>query len=464
MKCFDVVVLGAGSAGEAIASALAEAGRSVALVEALRVGGECPYVACMPSKALLHSAEARSRAKALRRLGAASAAPTLDDDDLAFRAAVERRDEIAEHRDDSRAARGVEGKGVALVRGRGRITGPGVVDVDGEELRWTDLVIATGSVPVAPDVAGLDRVPTWTSDEALSAQDRPASLVVMGGGAVGCELAQAHARFGVDVTIVESAPRLLGKEEPSIAEALAGNFRDEGIDVRLGVEVEWAELSQEDLARVHLSDGTTLDAARVLVAVGRKPTTNDLGLGVLGVVTGDRGELSIDAQCRIEGYDHLWAAGDVTGIAPYTHTANYQARVLVENLLGGKRAADYRAIPRAIYTDPAVASVGMDETTAREQGVDAVTAVMDLAEVARTSSEGNDGGRLVLTADRDAGVLIGAAAIGPRADEWLAEATLAIHAEIPLRVLVDVVHAFPTFGEAFESPVRGLARLVKKAT
>lgn len=455
-----MVVLGAGSAGEAIANALAEAGRSVALVETLRVGGECPYVACMPSKALLRSAEARSEVRALRRLGGASVVPTLDDDDLAFRAAVARRDEIAEHRDDSDAAQGAADNGVVLVRGRGRITAPGVVDVEGEELGWTDLVIATGSSPVEPDVPGLDRVPTWTSDEALSAQDRPRSLVVMGGGAVGCELAQAHARFGVVVTLVESGPRLLGKEEPSIAETLAGNLRDEGIDVRLGVEVERAELVEEGLARVHLSDGTTVDAARVLVAVGRRPTTAGLGLEVLGIEAAEKGELPIDAQCRIEGQEHVWAAGDVTGIAPYTHTANYQARVLVENLLGGDRAADYRAIPRAVYTDPTVASVGMDAATAGAEGIDAVTAVMDLAEVARTSSEGSGGGRLVLTADRDAGVLIGAAAIGPRADEWLAEATLAIRAEIPLRLLVDVVHAFPTFGEAFEPPIRELARSV----
>ena len=457
MESFDVVVLGAGSAGESIANALAGAGRSVALVEMLRVGGECPYVACMPSKSVLRSAEARFQAKALRELGAAAAAPTLDDEDLAFRAAVERRDDIAEGRDDAAAAKGVEQAGVALVRGRGTITGPGVVDVEGRQLGWTDLVIGTGSNPVRPPVEGLDQVPTWTSDEALSAQDRPASLLVMGGGAVGCELSQAHARFGVDVTLVESGPQLVGKEEASIAEALASVLRGEGIDVRLGVEVQRAELTGDGLARVHLSDGSKVEVARVLLAVGRQPTTDGLGLAALGIEPGDDGAVQVDDHCRVEGQQHVWAAGDVTGTAPYTHTANYQARILSANLLGGDRSADYRAIPRAVYTDPAVASVGMDAETAKEQGIDAITAVLDLAEVARTATEGNDGGRLVLTADRARGVLIGAAAIGPRADEWLSEATLAIRAEVPLSVLTDVVHAFPTFGEAYEPPLRDLA-------
>lgn len=457
MESFDVVVLGAGSAGEAISTALAKEGRRVALVESLRVGGECPYVACMPSKSLLRSAQARVEARSLRDLAGASVPLVLDDEDLAYRRAVERRDDIAEHRDDAGAAQEAEQAGVVLVRGRGRIVRAGVVDVEGRELGCTDLVLATGSQPNRPPIPGLEGVPTWTSDEALSAQDRPRSLVVMGGGAVGCELAQVHVRFGVRTTLVESGPQVAGKEEPSIAALLAQVLRDDGVDLRLGVEVERAELTADGMAKVHLSDGTSVEAERVLVAVGRTPTTDGLGLDVLGIEPDVKGAVQVDDHCRVRGQAHVWAAGDVTGAAPYTHTANYQARVVTENLLGRNRVADLRAIPRAVYTDPAVASVGMAEEQARAQGIDAMTAVMDLGEVARTSTEGGAGGRLVLTADREKGVLIGASAIGPRADEWLSEATLAIRAQVPLSVLSDVVHAFPTFGEAYEPPLRELA-------
>jgi pyruvate/2-oxoglutarate dehydrogenase complex dihydrolipoamide dehydrogenase (E3) component len=461
MESFDVVVLGAGSAGESIARAVAEAGRSVALVEQLRVGGECPYVACMPSKAMLRSAEARADTRQLTDLGGASTPAALDDDALAFRSAAQRRDDISVHRDDAEAAQGLQGAGVTLVRGRGRVARDGVLEVDGRELRWRDLVVGTGSTPVRPPVDGLEDVPTWTSDEALSAQDRPESLLVMGGGAVGCELAQVHARFGVAVTLVESGPRLAGTEEPSIADLLADALRASGVDVRLGVSVERC-VNGGTGAVVHLSDGSTVEAARVLVATGRKPTTGGLGLDVLGIEPNDQGALEVDDHCRVRGQQHVWAAGDVTGIAPYTHTANYQARIVAANLLGGERTADYRAIPRAIYTSPAVASVGMPEEQAREQGIDAVTATMDVAEVARAATEGAGGGRLVLTADRRRGVLIGAAVIGPRADEWLSEATVAIRGEVPLSVLQDVVHAFPTFGEAYEPPLRELAAKVQE--
>lgn len=459
MDTFDVVVLGAGSAGENIATSLAEAGRSVALVESLRVGGECPYVACIPSKAMLRSAQARTEARHLSAPAGAAADPAMDDDAAAFRAAARRRDELAEHRDDSGTADEVEQTGVVLVRGRGTVTGPGTVDVEGWVLGWTDLVVATGSAPTVPPLPGLAEVATWTSDEALSASERPGSLLVLGGGAVGCELSQVHARFGCATTLVESSPQLAGKEEASIAALLADVLRRDGVDLRLETEVERFEPTGDGRARAHLSDGTTLEADRVLVAVGRRPSTEGIGLEALGL--SPDGPLEVDDHGRVAGQEHVWAAGDVTGVAPYTHAANYQARVVVENLLGGDRAADYRAIPRAVYTDPAVSSVGMDEQTARDAGIDAVAAVMDLGEVARAATEGGGGGRLVLTADRNRGVLVGAAAIGPRADEWLSEAVLAIRAGVPLAVLTDVVHAFPTFGEAYEPPLRELAAAVR---
>ena len=460
METFDVVVLGAGSAGEAVSRTLAGEGRSVALMESLRVGGECPYVACMPSKAMLRSAQARDEARSIVDRGGAATPMALDDDDRAYARAAARRDEIAEHRDDSSTATSVEAAGVVLVRGRGRVVRPGVVAVDGRELAYTDLVLGTGSQATVPPIPGLDDVPTWTSDEALSATERPASLLVMGGGAVGCELAQVHARFGVTTTLVEAGPQVAGKEEPSIAALLAEVLRGDGIDVRLDTEVQGFARTAQGRARASLSDGTSVEAERVLVAVGRGPTTGGLGLELLGIELDDGGAVPVDERCRVVGQEHVWAAGDVTGAAPYTHTANYQARIVAENLLGRDRVADLRAIPRAVYTDPAVASVGMAQEQAREQGIDAITAVMDLGEVARTSTQGSGGGRLVLTADRAAGVLIGAAALGPHADEWLSEAVLAIRARVPLSVLTDVVHAFPTFGEAYEPPLRELAEQV----
>ena len=461
MDSFDVVVLGAGSAGEVIGVTLARQGRRVALVESFRVGGECPYVACMPSKAMLRSAQARQETRSLVRLAGASSPVALDGDDEAFRAAVGRRDEIAEHRRDDSTTQMVQKAGVVLVRGRGRVVRPGVVEVDGRELAFTDLVIATGSQPTTPPIDGLDEVPTWTSDQALSARERPQSLLVMGGGAVGCELAQVHARFGVRTVLVESGPQVAGKEESSIAALLAQVLRDDGVDVRLETTVERLE-PQGGGARAHLSDGTTVEVERVLVAVGRTPTTDGLGLDVLGIETGDSGAIEVDEHCRVVRQEHVWAAGDVTGVAPYTHTANYQAAIVAANLLGAERRTDLRAIPRAIYTDPAVASVGMAQQQAREQGIDAITATMDLGELARTATEGNRGGRLVLTADRARGVLIGAAAIGPHADEWLAEAVLAVRAQVPIEVLADVVHAFPTFGEAYEPPMRELLEKVRR--
>ncbi len=457
---YDVVILGAGSAGEALAGRLADAGRSVALVEGLRVGGECPYVACMPSKAMLRAAEARTTAGRLRELGGAAERLPLGDARLAYAAAARRRDEVAEHRDDSEAAKGLASRGVTLVRGRGVVSGQGSVTVslaDGAErtLGWTDLVVATGSLALRPGLPGIDTVPTWSSDEALSTTERPDSLLVLGGGAVGCELAQVHARFGVEVTLIESAQQLLAKEEPSIAAALAAVLRTEGVDVQLGTEVVSFAPDPQGRALATLKDGRTVTADRVLLAVGRKPTTDGLGLEVLGITLQDNGAVTVDEQCRVA--PHVYAAGDVTGVAPYTHTANYQARIVGDAMLGKQSSADYRAIPRAVYTDPAVASVGQDEATARAAGVDAVSASFDLADVARTSTEGSGGGRLVLTADRARGVLIGAAAIGPHADEWLSEATLAIRAEIALMTLTQVVHAFPTFGEAYEPALRELA-------
>jgi pyruvate/2-oxoglutarate dehydrogenase complex dihydrolipoamide dehydrogenase (E3) component len=457
MQAFDVVVLGAGSAGEWVAGGVADKGVSVALIEALRVGGECPYVACIPSKAMLRSAAARDQARHLAGLGGASVPPALDEDRLAFGAAVRRRDELSGGLDDSDKASSIVKRGAVLVRGTGRITGPGVVRVGARELGYRDLVVATGSRPVIPPIDGLDAVPAWTSDQALSAPDYPASLLILGGGAVGCELAQAYAGFGVPVTLVESAGQLMGNEDAAIAAGLAEILRGSGVTVLLSSEVTRMEAAAGGGARAVLSDGTAIEAARVILAAGRAPATAGLGLDAIGVTPAKTGALRVDDHCRVEGQEHVWAAGDVTGIAPYTHGANYQGRVVTDNLLGGSAAADYRAIPRVAYTEPPVASVGMTAQQARTAGIEVATATADVSKMARAATDGASLGWLVLTADRARGVLIGAAAIGPHADDWISEATVAIRACVPLAVLADVVHPFPTFAEAYEVPLRQLA-------
>ncbi|HSH60515.1 MAG TPA: NAD(P)/FAD-dependent oxidoreductase [Acidimicrobiales bacterium] len=455
-KDFDVVVLGAGTAGESVASNVAKGGRSVVLIEAHRVGGECPFVACMPAKSLLRSAEVRQLMTRAAELGATSADPELDDDDDAYHTALARRDEITGGLDDSGAAKGMEDSGVTLVRGRGRVTQRGVVQVgEDEEYGYTDLVITTGSSPIRPPIDGIDDVPNWTSDQVLTAVERPRSLVILGGGPVGCELAQAHARFGVRVTLVEAAERLVVKEEPGVSQDMAAVLRDDGVDVRVGSKATKAEVV-EGSARLRLDDGSTVEAERIVLSVGRSPNTAGIGLEVLGIEPAAIG-LQTDERCRVLGQDHVWAAGDVTGVAPFTHAANYQARVVTANLRYHPTSADYRAIPRTIFTDPPLASVGMSLSRAEEEGVDAISASLALGETARSASEGEPRGRLVLVADRSRGVLVGASAIGGAADEWIGEAALAIRAEIPLRVLTDVVHPFPTFSEVYEPPLRELA-------
>jgi pyruvate/2-oxoglutarate dehydrogenase complex dihydrolipoamide dehydrogenase (E3) component len=462
---FDVVVLGSGSAGKWVAGAAGDAGRSVALVEALRVGGECPYVACIPSKAILRSAQARRDARRLTELGGASAPVTLDADTAAYRVAAARRDRLSADRDDSAAADGIQQRGVTLIRGTGRITRPGVIEVTGAGGRragYRDLVIATGSEPAIPPVTGLDGVDFWTSERALSDPARPGSLLVLGGGAVGCELAQAYAGFGVSVTLAETAPQLVGGEDPAIAGELAAALRRSGVDVRTGTGLKAVEALTDGLTRAHLEGGGTIDAERILIAAGRTPAVAGLGLDVLGISPADDGALSVDARCRVEGQPHVWAAGDVTGIAPYTHGADYQALVLAENLLGGDRMADYRAMPRVVYTHPPLASVGLTTGQACDAGIDVITARTDLSDLARVNTDGASGGLLLLVADRAREVLVGAAAVGPGADDWISEASVAIRAEVPLRVLADVVHPFPSYAQGYEVPLRDLTARLKR--
>jgi dihydrolipoamide dehydrogenase len=409
---------------------------------------------------MLRSAHVRRLLAEAKRLGAAAGSVQLNDHAEAFAEAVGRRDRICEGRDDATNAREIARSGATLFRGHGTIVAPGRVRIHqagggSVELDYGDLVIATGSVPRLPSIAGLEQAPVWHSRDALSSSELPRRLVIIGGGAVGCELAQVYSAFGVAVTMLETASHLLPSEEPFLGERLAEAFGKDGIGVRLESAVERVS-PQARATVVELADGQFLEADRILVASGRTPRVDGLGLEVLGIEPGPTG-LAIDASCRLVGAEHVWAAGDVTGIAPFTHAANYQGRILATNLGGGHAQADYRAIPRAVYTDPAVAAVGLTRRDAEASGIKVVSAGLDLAETARELTDGTkSAGRLQLLADRQHGWLVGAAIIAPGADELIGEAALAIRAKVPLDLLGEVVHPFPTYSEAYERPFQEL--------
>lgn len=447
----DVVVLGGGIAGERVAVEVARGGKAVTLIEAGLVGGESPYLACIPSNSLLRSARSGD----------------------AWEHAVARRDALIARLDDSAAARRLAAAGVTLVRGTGRVTAPGTVTVtvpapdDAAEvpgaadaagaaevgLSCTDLVLATGSEPVAPPIDGLSDIQAWTTAEALTSPDLPRRLIILGGGPAGCELAQIYATFGSAVTLVEAEDRLLAAEPAFTGEMLADVLRRAGAELRLGAAA--VKVSRNDGGLVlTLADGTQVEADRLLLASGRRPRLTGLGLEVLGIDVTPGQPLPVDETCRVK--DGVWAAGDATGTG-HTHVARYQAGVVAANILGSARLADYRALPRAVYTSPSVFAVGLTPAAAASAGVTLATAGCALADTARARLDIDDAGYVELYAEADSGMLVGAAAVGPDAADWMAEITLAIRAEIPVRTLVDVIHAFPTHGEVLEAPLRALA-------
>jgi dihydrolipoamide dehydrogenase len=438
-----VVVLGAGSTGEAFLAALAklEPQTEITLVEDELVGGECSYWACIPSKTLLRPLEVVHRARI-----APGADKAVSEVDVA--AVFAWRDFMA-GKDDTSQAQWVEKQGARLVRGRGVVKEPGLVVVGEEELPYDALLVATGSLPVLPPIEGLDSVPHWTSRDATSASAVPESLVVVGGGAVGCELSQLYTRLGSKVTLVQGGPRLLPKIDADVTSILADRLREEGVDLRFDAKATRVEGGGGAPFRLGLDRGKAVEAERLLIATGRRPNVDGFGLENLDL-TFERTGIAVDD--RLAAGENVWAAGDVTGVALFTHVGKYQGRIAAANVAGRDRRADYRAIPAAVFTDPQVAVAG--DTS----GEGAVSSSWPLESVSRTGTfqRPKQPGLLKLFADAEQGVLVGAAAVGPESGEWIGQLTLAIRAEVPVEVLRDTIQPFPTFSEAIFFAARDL--------
>ncbi len=444
---FDAVVVGGGPGGEVAVNTLLKGGARVALVEENVIGGECTNWGCIPSKTLLRPPELKGQSA--RAAGVST--PMLD-----FERLARYRDYMVSNHDDTKRAASYEERGATVLKAHATITGRGRVTVDGRVLETDAVIVATGSEAVVPPIPGLAEAGYWTNREATDVTDIPESTVVIGGGPVGIELAQFLARFGARVTVVEGSPRLAPREEPHIGERLARILGDDGIDIRLGVHA--VSVRRDGGERVvTLDDGSEARGEVLLVATGRRPRTDGLGLETVGIEPSRRG-IEIDDHCRAG--DGVWAVGDVTGVAMFTHLAKYQARIAAADVLGGHAdvVADYRAVPRVTFTQPEVAAVGLTEAQAREQGIEAAAATIELpTSIARPYTfEEHPMGVFGIVADAENGVLVGAWAVAPLASEWIHTAVLAIRAEIPLWVLRDTIAQFPSFSEAFGAALRTL--------
>jgi len=444
---FDVIIIGMGVGGEAAAGRLLAAGRRVAIIERELIGGECAYWACIPSKTLLRGPEVR--AEASRVAGVATPAiewPGLRD----------YHDYMVRHLDDSAQVKGYEQAGATVIKGPARIAGPGRVEADGQLLEADHVVIATGSEPLRPAIEGLEQVTVWTNREATNVRDIPPRVLLVGGSAAGVELGQFYLGMGAQVTIVQRAGRLIDREDPRVGglaeQALAGG----GVTVRTAVTPVSAR-KVGGATVVTLDDGSQVETDVVILGAGRSPRTAGFGLKATGVQLTGRGGIAVDEHCQAA--PGLWAVGDVTGVALYTHVATYQGRVAADNILGRDRAASYQGIPRVVFADPEIAAVGLTAAQAADRDINTATAEINVADSVDRSwtYERDPRGAVGLLADRDRGILVGAWAVAPLASEWIHYAALAIRAQIPISMLLDQVAQYPTYTGAYLAALEQLS-------
>ncbi|MCU1503390.1 MAG: NAD(P)/FAD-dependent oxidoreductase, partial [Ilumatobacteraceae bacterium] len=438
----DVVVVGLGPGGEDLAGRLATEGMAVVAVERHLVGGECPYYGCIPSKMIIRAADVLAEARRVDAL-AGTATVTPDYGKVADRI----RDEATDDWNDQVAVDRLVGKGVTFVRGAGRLDGPARVVVgDDVYVARRAVVLNTGTSPALPPVPGLAEARPWTNREILKIRTAPASLAVLGGGAIGLELAQAFSRFGTTVTVLEVADRLLAVEEPESSELVTTVLRGEGLDVRTGVGV--AAVRRAGAVTIELEDGSTVQAAELLVAAGRTPNVHGIGLDTVGLDENAGPAFTTDDRMRVVGADRLWAVGDITGRGAFTHMSMYESGIAGDDILGvaePRRAATH-AVSRVTFTDPEVGSVGLTEAQARSAGINVRVGLADSSTSTRGWIHGaGNAGLMKLVADADRGILVGATSIGPRGGDVLSLFNLAVHARVPIRELRTMISAYPTF-------------------